>query len=100
MNTEHRPVRQYVISENGVRIILVVATVLMIAVLAGIGMLATIRPQGRLVNVDTGQAERNRQTTQERLMEVRELDSGLQTIPINEAMRLVVERGAENPFGE
>lgn len=91
------PTRQYLFSERQMRLAFVLGTVGMVAVLVAILLLATARPQGSLVPLDTSAFDQQLAAATADLEGYEVLDDGRARIDIDRAIELVVERGVTNP---
>lgn len=91
------PTRQYLFSERQMRLAFVLGTVGMVAVLVAILLLATARPQGSLVPLDTSAFDQQLAAATADLDGYEVLDDGRARIDIDRAIELVVERGVANP---
>jgi mono/diheme cytochrome c family protein len=91
------PTRQYLFSERQVRMAFVLGTLGMVAVLVAILLLATSKPQGSLVPLDTTAFDQQVVAATSALEGYEDLGDGRARIDIDHAMQLVVERGVVNP---
>jgi len=91
------PIRQYLFSERQVRMAVVLGTIGMVAVLVAILLLATSKPQGNLVPLDTSAFDQQVAAATSLLEGYEDLGDGRARIDIDDAMQLVVERGVVNP---
>ncbi|MFO7544761.1 MAG: cytochrome c [Trueperaceae bacterium] len=91
------PIRQYLFSERQIRMAFVLGTIGMVAVLVAILLLATSKPQGSLVPLDTAAFDQQVAAATTALAGYEELGDGRARIDIDHAMQLVVERGVGNP---
>ena len=93
------PERQYIFSSGQTRLLFIGMSVLMVATLVGILILASSRPQGRFTtNLDRTQYQTTLEQAVSDLEGYRENADGTVSIPIEQAMELIVERGVVNPF--
>ncbi len=87
------PTRQYIFSAQMIRAAFVASGVGMVAVIAGLLILATSRPQGRLQPADTSQFEATLAEASEDLEGFERIGADRARIDVDTAMELVVERG-------
>jgi len=85
----------YLISEAMINRIFAGSAILMVLAVAALLLVATARPQGRLSNVDTSQAQAVRESARERLSGAAPSVDGNETLAIEQAMKLIVERGLD-----
>ncbi len=90
--------RRYLVSENQIRNLVVGSFVLMLIALSALLLWGSSLPKGQLSLVDRSQPVNTRERAHANLTTPRALDNGRVTIDIEDAMRLVVERGVVNPF--
>lgn len=89
--------KDYLFSENQVRLGAVLMTVGMIGTLIVLLLLATARPQGRFETVDSSAFRAQVQAATDDLSGYSLLDDGRATIDIQRAMELVAQRGVVDP---
>ena len=85
----------YLISERMVNLIFVISAVGMVLALLALLLVATARPQGRLVDVDNSQYRESRAQAMENLGHYGETEDGRVTIAVGRAMDLLLERGID-----
>ncbi len=98
---EHTPAenpRRYIFSEAQTRLMFVGSGVLMVATIIGILLLASARPQGEYLEPNRTQYLATLTEATEELAGGAENADGTLTLPIEQAMELVAERGVVNPF--
>lgn len=83
----------YLISERMVSGIFVASAAGMVLALMALFLVATARPQGRLVNVNDTQFVTSRDAALENISTYGETEDGRITIDVRRAMDLLVERG-------
>jgi hypothetical protein len=94
-----QPTRQYIFTEEQTRFMFIGTGVLMLATIVGILLLAYSRPQGRFSVVDRSQYLETVQGASETIGNYRQNADGTVSIPVEQAMALLVERGVSNAFG-
>ncbi len=90
--------RRYLVGANQIRNLVVGSFIAMVIVLTALLLWGTSLPKGQLSLVDRSQPVNTRERAHANLTTPRALDNGRVTIDIDDAMRLVVERGVVNPF--
>lgn len=91
----NQPIRQEVVPAGALRLVAVLGTVGMLAVLLALFILAMSRPQGVYRALDQGQHQAALARAEERLSGFTALDTGAATLDIGHAMQLVMERGID-----
>jgi hypothetical protein len=99
MAQQTQPTRQYIFTEEQTRFMFIGTGVLMLATIVGILLLAYSRPQGRFSLVDRSQYLETVQSASETIGTYRQNPDGTVSIPVEQAMELLVERGVSNAFG-
>ena len=90
--------RAYVVSAAQIRNMFIANGVIASVLIIGILLLATAGPKGDFVNVDTSQYEQTLTEASDTLSGYKQNTDGTVSIPIEDAMQLIVERGVANPF--
>ena len=90
--------RRYIFSEAQTRLMFVGSGVLMVATIVGILLLASARPQGQYLEPNRAQYLATLTEATEQLAGGAVNADGSLTLPIEQAMELVVERGVVDPF--
>ncbi|HZJ09377.1 MAG TPA: cytochrome c [Trueperaceae bacterium] len=96
-NDPVEPTRQYLISEGQIRGAFLLSAVGMAAVLIGLLLLATSRPQGTFEPLDGTEFQGAVAAATDQLEGYELLEDGRARIDIDRAMELVVERGVADP---
>jgi hypothetical protein len=91
--------RQYIFTEEQTRFMFIGTGVLMISSIVAILLLAYSRPQGRFSIVDRSQYLETVQTASQQIGSYRQNPDGTVSIPIENAVELLLERGVANAFG-
>jgi mono/diheme cytochrome c family protein len=94
------PTRQYIFNAEQIRLMFIGSTVLAVLILAGILLMVSFRPQGRLTAIDQQQFQTTIAHATEQLDGYEQLEDGRVRIDIRRAMELVAERGVSAPFTE
>lgn len=94
-----QPTRQYIFTEEQTRFMFIGTGVLMLSTIVGILLLAYSRPQGRFSLVDRSQYLETVQSASEQIGTYRQNADGTVSIPVEQAMELLLERGVSNAFG-
>jgi hypothetical protein len=92
--------RQYIFSEEQTRFMFIGTGVLMVASIVGILLLAYSRPQGRYSLVDRSEYLETVQRASETISTYRQNADGSVSIPVEQAMELLLERGVSRAFSE
>ena len=92
--------RQYIFTEEQTRLMFIGTGVLMVATIVGILLLAYSRPQGRYSLVDRSEYLLTVETASEQISSYRQNADGTVSIPVEQAMELLVERSVTNAFSE
>ncbi len=92
--------RHYIFTEEQTRLMFIGTGVLMVATIVGILLLAYSRPQGRFSLVDRSEYLETVQTASEQISTYRQNADGTVSIPVEQAIELLVERGVNNAFSE
>ncbi len=90
--------RRYIFSEAQTRLMFVGSGVLMVATIVGILLLASARPQGKYLEPNRAQYLATLTEATEQLAGGAVNADGTLTLPIEQAMELVAERGVVDPF--
>lgn len=91
--------RPYIISEQQTRLLYVLSSMGMIAVLVALLVLTSSRPRGEFeTSLDRTQYLSTLEEATQSLEGYKENADGSVSIPIEQAMELIVERGVVNPF--
>jgi hypothetical protein len=98
MAEQTQPIRQYIFTEEQTRFMFIGTGVLMLSTIVAILLLAYSRPQGRFSVVDRSQYLQTVQTASEQISTYRQNPDGTVSIPVTEAMELLVERGVADAF--
>ncbi len=85
--------KDYLISSKTTRLMFILSAIGMIAALIGILLLASARPQGKFVSLDTSLQEQLVEAAKEQLNNYHNNEDGTVAIPIDLAMDIVSERG-------
>ncbi len=85
--------KDYLISSKATRLMFILSAVGMVAALIGILLLASARPQGKFVSLDTSLQEQLVEAAKEQLNNYHNNEDGTVAIPIDLAMDIVSERG-------
>lgn len=96
--TQPENTRRYIFSEAQTRLMFVGSGVLMVATIVGILLLASSRPQGQYLEPNRAQYLATLTEATEQLAGGAVNADGTLTLPIEQAMELVVKRGVVNPF--
>jgi hypothetical protein len=92
--------RRYIFTEEQTRFMFVGTGVLMVATIVGILLLAYSRPQGRFSQLDRSQYLTTVESASEQISTYHQNADGTVSIPVEQAMELLVKRGVSNAFSK
>jgi hypothetical protein len=95
---QNQNTRHYIFTEEQTRFMFIGTGVLMLATIVGILLLASSRPQGRFTQLDRSQYLTTVESASEQISTYRQNADGSVSIPVEQAMDLLVERGVSNAF--